>query len=149
MYRLLRPILFLLDAERSHEFVFSLLRLLYLVPGMGFLLHLFYAGRVPDLPVQTMGMRFPNPVGLAAGLDKNGECVQPLMDLGFGWLELGTITPQAQTGNPRKRLFRLPSHRITSYNVCYTKLLRGPRPLRTLLIPRVHHLTDREFRSAL
>ncbi len=109
MYRLLRPILFLLDAERSHEFVFSLLRLLYLVPGMGFLLHLFYAGRVPDLPVQTMGMRFPNPVGLAAGLDKNGECVQPLMDLGFGWLELGTITPQAQTGNPRKRLFRLPS----------------------------------------
>jgi len=109
LYRLLRPILFLLDAERSHEFVFSLLRLLYLVPGMGFLLHLFYAGRVPDLPVQTMGMRFPNPVGLAAGLDKNGECVQPLMDLGFGWLELGTITPQAQTGNPRKRLFRLPS----------------------------------------
>lgn len=108
MYRLLRPILFLLDAERSHELMFSLLRLLYFVPGMGFLLHLFCAGRVPDLPVQAMGLRFPNPVGLAAGLDKNGECVQALMDLGFGWLELGTVTPQAQTGNPRKRLFRLP-----------------------------------------
>jgi dihydroorotate dehydrogenase len=98
----------LLDAERSHEFVFLLLRLLYFLPGMGFLLRLFYAGRVPDLPVQAMGLRFSNPVGLAAGLDKNGECVQALMDLGFGWLELGTVTPQAQAGNPRKRLFRLP-----------------------------------------
>jgi dihydroorotate dehydrogenase len=108
LYKLLRPILFLLDAERSHELVFSLLRLLYFVPGFGFLLHLFYAGRVPDLPVQTMGLRFANPVGLAAGLDKNGECVQALMDLGFGWLELGTVTPHMQSGNPRKRLFRLP-----------------------------------------
>ena len=108
MYRLLRPILFLLDAERSHKLVFSILRLLYFVPGMGLLVRLLYAGRVPDLPVRTMGLRFPNPVGLAAGLDKNGKCVQPLMDLGFGWLELGTVTPQAQTGNPKKRLFRLP-----------------------------------------
>jgi dihydroorotate dehydrogenase len=109
LYRLLRPILFLLDAERSHEFVFSFLRWLYVLPGVGSLLRLLYAGRVPDLPVQTMGLRFPNPVGLAAGLDKNGECVQALMDLGFGWLELGTVTPQAQPGNPKKRLFRLPS----------------------------------------
>lgn len=110
MYKLLRPLLFLLDAERSHQWVLFLLRLAYRVPGITSLFRLLYARRVPELPVDAMGLRFPNPLGLAAGFDKNAKYVRPLMDLGFGWLELGTVTPQPQTGNPRKRLFRIPSH---------------------------------------
>lgn len=110
MYKLLRPLLFLLDAERSHEWVFSFLRLAYRVPGFGALFRLLYASRVPALPVDAMGLRFPNPLGLAAGLDKNAEYVLPLTDLGFGWLELGTVTSRPQAGNPKKRLFRVPDH---------------------------------------
>ncbi|MFQ5936190.1 MAG: dihydroorotate dehydrogenase (quinone) [Acidiferrobacterales bacterium] len=110
MYRLLRPLLFLLDAEHSHDLVLSLLRLAYQLPGVAPLLRQTLVRRVPSLPVELMGLRFPNPVGLAAGLDKNAECVLPLNDLGFGWLELGTVTPLPQAGNPKKRLFRIPSH---------------------------------------
>ncbi len=110
MYKLLRPLLFLLDAERSHRLVLSFLHLAHRVPGTSSLLRLLYARRVPELPVDAMGLRFPNPLGLAAGLDKNAEYVRPLSDLGFGWLELGTVTPQPQAGNPKKRLFRIPSH---------------------------------------
>ena len=110
MYRLLRPLLFLLDAERSHELVFSSLRLAYRIPGTALLFRLFYAKRVPTLPVEAMGLHFQNPLGLAAGLDKNAENVGPLMDFGFGWVEVGTLTPKPQAGNPKKRLFRIPSH---------------------------------------
>jgi dihydroorotate dehydrogenase len=110
LYKLLRPLLFLLDAERSHELMLSSLRLAYRVPGIAPLFRLLYASRVPALPVDAMGLRFPNPLGLAAGLDKNAEYVRPLMDLGFGWLELGTVTPRPQAGNPKKRLFRIPGY---------------------------------------
>lgn len=67
-------------------------------------------GAVPEKPVEVMGLRFPNPVGLAAGMDKDGACVDGFGSLGFGFLELGTVTPRPQPGNPKPRLFRLPEH---------------------------------------
>lgn len=111
MYHRLRPLLFRLDAEHSHRLVFGALDALYRVPGAATLLRRRYRRHVPDLPVEIMGLRFPNPVGLAAGLDKDGRHVHPLADIGFGWLELGTVTPQPQPGNPGQRLFRLPQAR--------------------------------------
>ena len=108
LYKLLRPLLFLLDAETGHQLTFLLLRGLYRIPGFPWLVRSIYARRTPRLPVEAMGMRFPNPLGLAAGLDKNAERARPLSDFGFGWIELGTVTPRPQPGNPRPRLFRLP-----------------------------------------
>lgn len=108
MYKLLRPLLFALDPELSHALSFGLLRGAYRVPGLAQLTHACLAQELPALPVEVMGLRFPNPVGLAAGLDKNAEYIQPLADFGFGWLEIGTVTPRPQPGNPRPRLFRLP-----------------------------------------
>ncbi len=110
MYRLIRPLLFLLDAEKSHVVIFQFIALLYRIPGMRLLLRALYKNRTPPLPVDIMGLHFPNPVGLAAGLDKNATFGKVLSDLGFGWLELGTVTPQPQDGNPRPRLFRLAKH---------------------------------------
>lgn len=107
MYKFLRPLLFLLDAETSHRYIFSFLGLLYHIPGLPALFRLLYARRTPSLPVTVMGLTFPNPVGLAAGLDKNASYVRMLNDLGFGWLELGTVTPRPQEGNPQPRIFRL------------------------------------------
>jgi dihydroorotate dehydrogenase len=110
LYKLIRPLLFLLDAELSHDLVFGLARLLYLVPGTRALVRLLLAKRTPRLPVEVMGLQFANPIGLAAGLDKNARNVRILSDLGVGWLELGTVTPRPQAGNPRPRLFRLATH---------------------------------------
>jgi dihydroorotate dehydrogenase len=107
LYALIRPLLFALDAETSHNLTLAALRGLYRIPGIGRLMHAFYAARTPALPVRVMGLDFPNPVGLAAGLDKNAQTLRPLFDFGFGWLELGTVTPRAQPGNPKKRMFRL------------------------------------------
>lgn len=105
MYRIARPALFALDAERAHEI--TLAALARSAP----LTRALYAERVPDAPVEVMGLRFPNPVGLAAGLDKDGCCIDGLAALGFGFLEIGTVTPRPQPGNPRPRLFRLPRRR--------------------------------------
>lgn len=99
LYRLVRPLLFALAAERAHDLTLDLLR-----GGAG----RFLPGRVPARPVTVMGLKFANPVGLAAGLDKNGDCIDGLASLGFGFLEVGTVTPRAQPGNPGPRLFRLP-----------------------------------------
>ena len=110
MYSLIRPLLFALDAERSHNLTLGLLRAAYQLPGARALAHRCYAGRIPPLPVDVMGLRFPNPLGLAAGLDKDARCLAPLHDFGFGFLELGTVTPQPQPGNPKPRLFRLTRH---------------------------------------
>ncbi len=107
MYALLQKLLFQLDAEFSHHLVFSLLRACYRLPGVSRLLR----RRVASLPVKVMGLTFPNPVGLAAGLDKNADLAPMLADFGFGFLELGTVTPRPQPGNPRPRLFRLSQHR--------------------------------------
>lgn len=110
MYSLIRPLMFALDAEHSHNVTLRLLHAVDRIPGAHALLRNRYAKRIPSLPVEVMGLRFPNPLGLAAGLDKEARCVAPLLDFGFGFLELGTVTPQPQAGNPKPRLFRLTRH---------------------------------------
>ena len=106
MYPLVRPFLFSLEAERAHGVTLGALERLH---GMGL------GGLVakPPAPLVTklLGLVFPNPVGLAAGLDKNGAHVDALLGLGFGFVEVGTVTPRPQAGNPQPRLFRLPRHR--------------------------------------
>ena len=106
IYRLLRPLLFRLEPEKAHEL--SLQSLAWL-QRRGVLRHLLPA-MVHD-PVEVMGLRFGNRVGLAAGLDKNGDYIDALAALGFGFIEIGTVTPRAQAGNPHPRLFRLPQAR--------------------------------------
>jgi len=100
LYSLARPLLFSLDPEAAHE---ASLRLAGIAS--------FFSGPVPRAPVRVMGLDFPNPVGLAAGLDKHAEHVDALAALGFGFIELGGVTPRPQPGNPRPRLFRLPQAR--------------------------------------
>ncbi|MDN5925280.1 MAG: quinone-dependent dihydroorotate dehydrogenase [Xanthomonadales bacterium] len=103
MYDTLRPLLFKLDAETAHR---ATLYALGVAQRSGFVQRLV---RAPlDLPVHAFGIDFPNPVGLAAGLDKNGEHLDALAALGFGFIEIGTVTPKAQPGNAKPRLFRLP-----------------------------------------
>ncbi len=106
LYEFARPLLFALDAEEAHELTFGSLERAGRV-GLTRLLQ----PHVKDDPVTVMGLRFRNPVGLAAGLDKNGAHIDALGDIGFGFLELGTVTPRPQPGNPRPRMFRLPSAR--------------------------------------
>lgn len=103
MYAFFRDLLFRLDPETSHEFSMDMLG----AAGRLQLLGLFVS-KVPNNPVTVMGLHFPNPVGLAAGLDKNGDYFNALGELGFGFVEIGTITPKPQPGNPRPRLFRIP-----------------------------------------
>jgi len=108
VYALVRPLLFALDPERSHHLTLRLLSTAWRLPGIGRLVNRTCAAHLPVLPVSVMGLRFPNPVGLAAGLDKAACCAAAFHDLGFGFVELGTVTPLPQPGNPRPRLFRLP-----------------------------------------
>ena len=107
--KLIRPILFLFSAEFSHKLMIRFLRTVYMVPGIGLLVRLVMKGQIKKLSINVMGIDFPNPVGLAAGLDKNGTCTRAFSDLGFGWVELGTVTPKSQKGNPGTRIFRLES----------------------------------------
>ena len=102
-YSLARPLLFALDAEAAHELTIAGLH------RFGCLLPEPPAPR--GAPIRVMGLDFPNRVGLAAGLDKNGEAIDGLAKLGFGFLEIGTVTPRPQPGNPKPRLFRLPEQR--------------------------------------
>ncbi|WP_028534883.1 quinone-dependent dihydroorotate dehydrogenase [Paludibacterium yongneupense] len=106
LYPLLRPFLFRLDPERAHDVTLRLLEFAHR-SGIDRLLATRAAGR----PVTAMGLRFPNPVGLAAGLDKNGAHIAALAALGFGFIEIGTVTPRAQPGNPKPRMLRLPQQR--------------------------------------
>src|SRR5690625_840571 len=99
LYRLARPALFALPEETVHHLTLSALR-----RGAGCL----YPQGTIEKPVQLMGLTFKNPVGMAAGLDKNGDCIDGLASLGFGFIEVGTVTPRAQAGNPKPRWFRLP-----------------------------------------
>jgi len=103
LYGLARPLLFSLDPERAHELTLEGLQRA----------HDLGATRLLDVPIEgepvtVMGLRFPNPVGLAAGMDKNGAHIDALGGMGFGFIEVGTVTPRAQPGNPRPRMFRLP-----------------------------------------
>lgn len=101
MYRCIRPALFSLDAERSHQLTLNGLARAEPIAER------LYGQSVPDCPTRLMGLDLPNPVGLAAGLDKDGTAIDGFAALGFGFLEIGTVTPVAQPGNPYPRLFRL------------------------------------------
>ena len=105
LYALARPLLFALDPETAHHLSLGIADAAHAAG-----LSAFY-GTAPALPVRAMGLEFPNPVGLAAGLDKDAEHVGALCALGFGFLELGGVTPRPQPGNPRPRLFRIPQAR--------------------------------------
>ncbi|MCE7950980.1 MAG: quinone-dependent dihydroorotate dehydrogenase [Xanthomonadales bacterium PRO7] len=105
MYALAKPFLFCLDAERAHDLALTAIEVAYRT-GLNPLL----AARAAPLPMRVFGIDFPNPVGLAAGLDKNGTHIDALAALGFGFIEIGTTTPRPQSGNPKPRMFRLPEH---------------------------------------
>ncbi|SFQ41673.1 quinone-dependent dihydroorotate dehydrogenase [Hymenobacter arizonensis] len=109
MYKaLVKPALFNIDAERAHHLVFDNLRRAASVPGAKAVLRGLYNFQHPSLEREVFGLKFPNPVGLAAGFDKNAALTDELATLGFGFVEIGTVTPRPQSGNPQPRLFRLP-----------------------------------------
>lgn len=108
MYKsLIRPLLFRFDPEKVHHFTFSSLRFLNAVPGIPAFIRSAYNLNDPRLEREVFGLKFKNPVGLAAGLDKDAVLYKQLGNLGFGFIEIGTLTPKPQEGNPKKRLFRL------------------------------------------
>lgn len=115
MYSLLKPFLFRLDAETAHHRTLEWLARAHrfgLLPASDARAH----------PVELMGLHLPNPVGLAAGLDKNGEYIDALAALGFGFIEIGTVTPRPQAGNPKPRLFRSPEHRAVINRMGFNNL---------------------------
>jgi len=108
VYKLLvRPLLFSFDPEWVHYFTLNALRLINKIPLTGWLLRKIYSYENSSLEKELFGIKFKNPVGLAAGFDKNGKFIKELSNLGFGFIEIGTITPKPQPGNPKKRLFRV------------------------------------------
>ena len=108
MYKLLiRPILFCFDPEKVHYFTFSLIRFMSKIPGFTFLITTLYNVDDERLAVEVAGLKFKNRVGLAAGFDKDASLYKELSNFGFGFIEIGTLTPKTQNGNPKKRLFRL------------------------------------------
>lgn len=107
MYKIfVRPFLFLLDPEKVHHFTFSLIRMLSSI-GFSKIFRSLYVVEDQRLEREVLGLKFKNPVGLAAGFDKDAKLYKELSDFGFGFIEIGTLTPKAQEGNPKKRLFRL------------------------------------------
>jgi dihydroorotate dehydrogenase len=108
MYKsIIRSILFKFDPEAVHYFTFDAIKLLSKIPGVPFLIRYFFQVNHPVLELELFGLRFKNPVGLAAGFDKNAVLYNELANFGFGFIEIGTVTPKPQEGNPKKRLFRL------------------------------------------
>ena len=108
MYKFLtRPLLFSFDPEWVHYFTLNALRLIQKIPLTGWLLRKIYSYENSSLEKELFGIKFKNPVGLAAGFDKNGKYIKEMSNLGFGFIEIGTITPKPQAGNPKKRLFRV------------------------------------------
>lgn len=102
-YSLARNAMFMADAEKSHHFALGSMKLLQHTP-----MSLLWRQQVASKPVTVAGIRFDNPLGLAAGLDKNGDCIDAFGQMGFGFVEVGTVTPRPQPGNDKPRLFRLP-----------------------------------------
>lgn len=108
MYKLLiRPLLFCFDPEKVHYFTFSCIRFLSQIPGFSAIVRSVYAVDDKRLETEVFGLKFKNPVGLAAGFDKDAKLFNELSQFGFGFIEIGTLTPKPQSGNPKKRLFRL------------------------------------------
>ena len=113
MYKFfLKPLLFLFDPEWVHYRVFALLKLVNRIPGMPLLIRAYYQVNDQRLERKLFGLTFPNPVGLAAGFDKDAKLFHELSNFGFGFIEIGTLTPKPQPGNPKKRLFRLPEDQV-------------------------------------
>jgi dihydroorotate dehydrogenase len=112
MYKLLvRPLLFLFDPESVHHFTVNVLRVATSIPGVSPLMRSLFVAGDKRLQRNIFGLTFPNPVGLAAGFDKDALMIDEMSNLGFGFIEIGTVTPKAQDGNPVPRLFRLPQDR--------------------------------------
>ena len=108
MYKLLiRPLFFFFDPEKIHHFTFSLVRLTSKIPGFSAIYRSLYLVEDKRLETEVFGLKFKNPVGLAAGFDKDAKLYKELSNFGFGFIEIGTLTPKGQEGNPKKRLFRL------------------------------------------
>lgn len=129
LYSLLRPLIFLQDAESAHETSLELLNnLRYLIPSSQI-----------RKPVKVMGLTFPNPLGLAAGMDKNAEFLPGLSRLGFGFIEVGTVTPRPQPGNPKPRLFR-----ITQHNSIINRMGFNNKGV-DALVENIQHLPERNY----
>ena len=108
MYKfIIRPLFFLFSAEKAHDLSMRLLRLVMLIPGMKAIFNILFDVKRPVLGREVLGLKFNNPVGLAAGFDKDAKYINELDHLGFGFIEIGTLTPKPQAGNPQPRLFRL------------------------------------------
>jgi len=108
MYKsIVRPLFFRVDPEKIHHFTFSSLKNVFKIPGMSFLAGKSFQINDPGLERKVFGLTFKNPVGLGAGLDKNALVIDELSELGFGFIEIGTVTPKPQPGNDKPRLFRL------------------------------------------
>ncbi len=108
MYKLLiRPLFFSFDPEKVHHFTFSMVRVLSKIPFIPSLFRALFVIEDKKLVREVFGLKFKNPVGLAAGFDKNAVLYNELANFGFGFVEIGTVTPIAQVGNPKKRIFRL------------------------------------------
>src|SRR6202000_1789504 len=122
MYFLLKPILFKFDPEKVHYFVTRNLKRFNRFPGVAALSRAIWALNDPRLEREVFGLKFKNPVGLAAGFDKNADVINEMANLGFGFIEVGTVTPLPQPGNPKPRMFRLPTdggliNRMGFYNL--------------------------------
>lgn len=107
MFKILKPILFYFSPETAHNIVVRLLKFSTIIPFSGWIIKFFYGYKAPKLEREVIGLKFRNPVGLAAGFDKNGEVFNQLGSFGFGFVEIGSITPGEQIGNPKPRCFRL------------------------------------------
>jgi dihydroorotate dehydrogenase len=137
MYSFIRPILFRLDPETTHRLTLQMVRLAGILPPVSWLIQTMFSA--PEKPVEVFGLRFKNPVGLAAGYDKDGIATRGLARLGFGHLEIGTVTRRPQPGNPKPRVFRLvedravinrmgfPGKGMDSVAVSLRKALKGRR----------------------
>ncbi|MEY4540145.1 MAG: hypothetical protein RLZZ306_1902, partial [Bacteroidota bacterium] len=108
MYKyILQPLLFKFDAEKAHYITFNLIKFLFKIPLIPQIFKSIYHYEHPSLEREVFGLKFKNPVGLAAGFDKNAVMIDEFSNLGFGFIEIGTLTPKAQAGNDKPRLFRL------------------------------------------
>ncbi len=106
---IIKPILFCLSPESAHHFVFNFLKVIFKIPGMSGLFRKVFGLKSSKLERTVFGIRFPNPIGLAAGFDKDAKLFDQLSSFGFGFIEVGTVTPNPQSGNPKPRMFRLPA----------------------------------------
>ena len=138
MYSLFKGFLFLFQPERAHYITSGLLKFIFKIPGVKSIWESIYIVKHPSLERKVFGLTFPNPVGLAAGFDKDAKMYSDLFSCGFGFIEIGTVTPKSQPGNPKPRLFRLKEdHAIINrmgfnnggVDVCYERLKNRNRNL--------------------